>query len=304
MNGNNSRAPGRSLRTQSKKISFRGNTDTKMLDPILVRSVEYPITEHCNLRCIHCDHASPLLPHRFIDPDQYHRDLEAIAPALHTQEFNVLGGEPLLHPELLELLSLTRTSGVTDSITVVTNGTLLHKAPAQMWKLIDKLWLSVYPNVNIRLSLEAIRQLCIENSVLLYVRRTSSFGQRLIDLKNDDSRCVQWIYDRCKLAHEWRCYSIYAGRFYKCSPAPFTQHRLAMRGIVFDGRTDGISLHGNRALRDDLENYLRSMRPLAACSYCLGTSGFDVPLRQLKRDELLEGSPPKVSIETLINKSR
>jgi hypothetical protein len=57
---------------------------------------------------------------------------------------------------------------------------------------------------------------------------------------------------------------------------------LALHKIGFDSpATDGVSLHGNPALRRDLERYLGSGAPLAACSYCLGSSGPAVTHRQL-----------------------
>jgi hypothetical protein len=58
-----------------------------------------------------------------------------------------------------------------------------------------------------------------------------------------------------------------------------------LRGIAFDNRTvDGVSLHNNPKLFEDLDCCLNGPKPLAACSYCLGTSGPMVAHRQLSRD--------------------
>ena len=57
---------------------------------------------------------------------------------------------------------------------------------------------------------------------------------------------------------------------------------LALHKIDFDSpASDGVALHGNPALQQDLERYLESASPLAACSYCLGSSGQAVTHRQL-----------------------
>jgi hypothetical protein len=57
---------------------------------------------------------------------------------------------------------------------------------------------------------------------------------------------------------------------------------LALHGTRFESpATDGVALHGNPALQRDLERYLGSAAPLAACSYCLGSSGPAVTHRQL-----------------------
>jgi hypothetical protein len=63
-----------------------------MTNALRVRSLEYPILEHCNLTCEFCDHASPFLTPGFVDPEQCRRDLEAIAPVMRAEEFRVLGG--------------------------------------------------------------------------------------------------------------------------------------------------------------------------------------------------------------------
>src|SRR5688572_13208213 len=133
-----------------------------MTDRILVKSVEYPITEHCNLSCANCDHASPLLDEKWADLDQYRLDVRALAGAVHAKNFLVIGGEPLLHPELLEFLHFARASKIADRITLVSNGTLLHRADPHMWALIDRLWLSVYPKVASRIDIENVTRLCAE----------------------------------------------------------------------------------------------------------------------------------------------
>src|SRR4029453_2834101 len=45
--------------------------------------------------------------------------------------------------------------------------------------------------------------------------------------------------------------------------------------------SDGVALHDNPSLQRDLERYLDDAAPLAACSYCLGSSGQAVTHRQL-----------------------
>src|SRR6478736_2087477 len=92
-------------------------------------SVEYNLTEHCNLSCYACDHASPLMREKFASVDEFKRDFEALAQVFHSKQFRIVGGEPLLHPKLTEFLSVARRIGIADSIVLITNGVLLHKAP-------------------------------------------------------------------------------------------------------------------------------------------------------------------------------
>jgi hypothetical protein len=96
----------------------------------------------------------------------------------------------------------------------------------------------------------------------------------------------QAIFSECKTVHEWSCHSVYEGRFYRCSVAAFMKQRMALRGCEFDNHTiDGVPLYGNPNLREEIDACLRDPEPLAACSYCLGTSGPSLPHRQLNRHE-------------------
>ena len=110
-------------------------------------SVEYNLTEHCNLSCYLCDHASPLLPKKFAVVEEFVRDLEALSQVFHSTQLRIVGGEPTLHPELLRFLSEARRIGIADNIVLLTNGVQLHRMPVELWGLINDLWISVYPGV-------------------------------------------------------------------------------------------------------------------------------------------------------------
>jgi MoaA/NifB/PqqE/SkfB family radical SAM enzyme len=248
-------------------------------------SVEYNLTEHCNLSCYACDHASPLLPKKFATVEEFSRDFEALGTVFHSRQLRLLGGEPLLHPHLLEFLTEARRIGIADAIVLITNGVLLHEAPDELWGLIDELWVSAYPGVNRKLNDTQCAQICKAHDVLFRTWRVESFNRMIINNRIDDPKLVKTIFRKCKLAGEISCHTVYEGRFYKCSIAPFMGPRLALRGISFDNRNiDGVSLHKNPKLSEDLDRCLNGPTPLAACSYCLGSLGPLVPHRQLNRD--------------------
>jgi organic radical activating enzyme len=243
-------------------------------------SVEYSLTEHCNISCHACAHASPLLAKKFADLSDFTRDFEALAEVFHSRELRIVGGEPLLHPELLAFLREGRRIGIADTIVVYTNGVLLHRVPEEFWRLIDKLHVSVYPGVRRRLDDEDCARLCRTHDVELGIEQFRTFDQTLISKRIDDHRLVKAIYRACHTATE--CHTVHGGRFYKCPMATLMSSWLALHKIDFESpASDGVALHGNPALQQDLERYLDSAAPLAACSYCLGSSGQAVTHRQL-----------------------
>jgi len=247
-------------------------------------SVEYNLTEHCNLSCYGCDHASPLLPEKFADVQDFARDFEALASVFHSQQFRIVGGEPTLHPRLLDFIAEARRINIADSIVLITNGVLLHEAPAELWERIDQLWLSAYPGVSRKLDHDECARICQAHNVILKVWYANEFNQTVINNRIDNPELVNGIFRECKMAGEYSCHTVHEGRFYRCSIAPFMEPRLAMRGVSFSNREiDGVPLHDNPSLYEDIERCLNGQTPLAACSYCLGSSGQFVPHHQLNR---------------------
>jgi len=247
--------------------------------------VEYNLTEHCNLSCYQCDHASPLMAKKFASLADYERDIRAFAQAAHVEEFRLVGGEPLLHPELLEFMRIAKDSGIGDKIKIYTNGMLLHTMPDEFWALTDVLWVSTYPGVRRRMSDEAIAAKCAEHGTVLDLRpNITEFNRSCINNPVEDKDLVRRIFSQCKMANEYSCFSIYEGMFFRCSVAPFMQARLRMAGIDFPPpEVDGIRIHDNPRLAEEIDARVRSKEPLNACTYCLGSSGPMIAHRQMNR---------------------
>jgi organic radical activating enzyme len=254
---------------------------------IRVKSLETPVTRHCNLRCAACDHASSYLSKSFLDAGQFERDLNVLKKAMTADEFRMVGGEPLQHPELETLIEIVRRSGIAGRVVLVTNGVLLDKASDRLWQSIDRLWLSIYPGVSLGLPLDEIEARCRENNVVLDARPTHQFRVVLVNNRIEDKGLVGEIYRECKTAHVWKCFTVRNGYFYKCSKGSIMRDRLHHLGIYEDDdAVDGVSLDTTEKLGDRLQAYLDSREPLRACRFCLGTSGPLVPHRQQNKRAL------------------
>lgn len=247
--------------------------------------VEYNLTEHCNLRCYHCDHASPLMDKTFASLEDYERDIRAASQAIHVEEFRLVGGEPLLHPQLLDFMRIASETGIGDSIKIYTNGMLLHTMPDEFWDLTDILWISTYPGIRRRMSDEDIAAKCDKHNVLLDLRPViTEFNRSVINNPIEDEGLVRRIFRECKMANEYSCFAIYDGMFFRCSVAPFMQQRLRFSGIDFpSNEVDGIPIHGNPHLAEEIDARVKSKEPLKACSHCLGSSGPMIAHRQVNK---------------------
>lgn len=257
------------------------------LGKILTRAVEVNLTAHCNLSCYGCDHASPARDEEYLSVEGLAADLAALSDVYHVFEFFLTGGEPLLHPRLVEVIDTIRDSGVAEKIAVVTNGALLHKAPAGLWERIDKLWVSLYPGVKRKLSEDEIRQQAERSGVLLHLKVTDEFTNKLLHSENEDPELVASIYSTCTLRGS--CHTIHDGRFFKCSPSPFVPEWVRRVGLeVSDFSGDSVPLRNNPDLRRQLLEYLKDDRPLTACRFCLGCVGKPVRSRQMNKKAVRE----------------
>jgi hypothetical protein len=111
------------------------------------------VADHCNLRCRGCTHFAPIAEPRLLDLDACERDLAAFAaiPGIegYIRELNLMGGEPLLHPELPEIIRISRSLLPKACITLSSNGLLLERMGEGFWRAMHecdiRLYLSPYP---------------------------------------------------------------------------------------------------------------------------------------------------------------
>lgn len=98
------------------------------------------ITNRCNLRCKGCFARHAMEGEVDISTDEYKK---AVKDGLEkgVKQINLLGGEPLVHPQLGELLAINRRYGLKTS--VYTNGYFLDKYDADFWQ-DAKLRVSLY----------------------------------------------------------------------------------------------------------------------------------------------------------------
>lgn len=260
---------------------------------------EINVAEHCNLACKSCSHQSPLMRKRFADAGRVYDDLKALAPVYHVRRVSLLGGEPLLHPDLPSIIDAARRSGVGDCIGLVTNGVLLPRMPEECWAALDEVRVSVYPGFELEPEEQAAcRALARKHDVRLDFHAVDTFFEAYAARGTQDRRLVQRIYDTCTIAHEWRCHLVTDGHFYKCPHAYFLAKTLARP----EAHGDGLPISTDASFQKRLLEYLRSPTPLRACTHCLGTAGKRFTHRQEGRRSWAELQED--SSESLIDASR
>jgi hypothetical protein len=249
-------------------------------------SCELDIVDHCNIVCADCNHASPVIKKRYTNPEETCRDLSLLAKVYEPQVIKILGGEPLLHPDLPGIFSAIRRSGFCSTLYLITNGLLLPKQGEDFWKAIDILEISCYPDSS--LTDEQLRD-CLDKAkqydVTLYVYYYEQFRPTFVMKGYEHPDLANRVYQQCYLAHTWGCHIVHEGYFYKCPQSVYVPKAL---GLPSDHcKADGIKLEDSPDFIHKLFEYLSSDKPLNACSHCLGNYGKERPHTIIKRKDWL-----------------
>jgi hypothetical protein len=244
--------------------------------------LELDVVENCNLSCQSCSHLSPVLRKHHVDVATVERDLTLLSRHYHAVSLKLVGGEPLLHPDLIAIAGAIRRSGVADVIYLVTNGVLLPRMGLDFWRAIDWIEVSLYPGKSLS---EAQRAFCwskagAANTGLLF-RERSHFRNSYSEVGTSDAGLARAIYRTCAVAHEWKCHTVADGRFFKCPQSYFLPKVLPSR--AGDAETDSLLIEDSEEFGERLLSYLQSPEPLQSCGHCLGTAGREFPHSQVKR---------------------
>ncbi|MDD5020569.1 MAG: radical SAM protein [Endomicrobiaceae bacterium] len=107
----------------------------KLICGHILDHLEFHVTEHCNLNCKGCTHFSNIADEKFTDCLLIQKRLAHLNKIFgKIRKIKILGGEPLLHPEISEILKITRKTVPFADIMVITNGILLQTMPDYFFK--------------------------------------------------------------------------------------------------------------------------------------------------------------------------
>lgn len=94
---------------------------------------EIQLCDRCNLDCAYCSHLSPISQPVRIGLDTLAEECHRLAK-IGFDEVNLMGGEPLLHPQVIEAIQLTRSILPDIKLIVSTNGLLLPRMSKEFWQ--------------------------------------------------------------------------------------------------------------------------------------------------------------------------
>ena len=246
--------------------------------------LEIHLADHCNLNCVGCTHFSPLADAKFLDVENYKKDAAQFAKLAgkYVNEVHLLGGEPLLHKEINEIMAITRENFPKSAVIILTNGILLATMPEEFWlacKNTDTaISISPYP-INID-----VKKICgqatkygviVKNNQETY---KTTFAKDVHDLKGTQN--IKKSFEKCVCKH---CNLLYEGKFYIChQPAYIKYFNKAFGTDLQVKNSDYIDIYKINSAKPILK-YLRN--PIPFCRYCDVKSNEDgIIWRQSKKD--------------------
>jgi MoaA/NifB/PqqE/SkfB family radical SAM enzyme len=228
------------------------------------------LTDHCNLNCIGCNVFSPVSSVRYLETSGYANDLKRLRSIVGDHIALILfGGEPLLHPDFIELMYTSRRLLKKAEISVVSNGTLVARQGEAFWLALKDndviLRTTRYP---IDVDYDQIEKRCREQGV----RFTYHDGE---DLKT--TRYVQGIdpkgmHDRGLNFHrcvQRYCTTLENGKLYPCPVIPSIVHFNKYFGYDIPiSAEDYVDIYETKSARRVLESTSNRKHSLPFCKYC------------------------------------
>ena len=119
----------------------RQNVITRFIRKYLLRKkadlyhFEIHITDHCNLNCKSCGHYCNIAPEWFATLEGFEADMTAMASVFGSiEQMMIMGGEPLLHPQVEQFFALARKAFPKTRIYLMTNAILLPRMKPEFWQ--------------------------------------------------------------------------------------------------------------------------------------------------------------------------
>ena len=232
--------------------------------------MEINATRGCTNSCNHCNHSSTRFTESYyMSPETLKADLDVMKDLIRTKLLFVQGGEPLLHPKVVELMSLCYDSGIAKQCGVLTNGKLLPRMGDDFWEMLAtrkmELRLSCYPDLSPDI-VPFVQDKAQQWGFFVRPQTINSF--KPLFLKNDGSTYYGCPWSRCLTLHEHF--------FYLCPLTTF----FPKQHMGLPEHIDGISLDGLDEPK--LREFLNRSHPLETCKICAGGRGEDIPWSQAK----------------------
>ena len=231
--------------------------------PYLVH-LETHVCDHCNLNCKACNNFSPFVkePH-MTNPVQFEKDMRRLSKLFsNIGRLFLLGGEPLLEPELCcEMVQIARCYFPNAELRVLTNATLIPQMAPAFWQCLKEhnviLHISVYPPVVKQVP--AIEEILLANHITYFLaRKVTEFVKAWTLFPFEDKT---YNNERCGSAG---CHYLQEGMLSKCPDGILIGNMASVLGVT----PDVLKASDSLSISDDISGWDINRKLDEPCELC------------------------------------
>ncbi len=252
-------------KNQRRRRAVRLSGNKSLSKGLVMDKVDVVITTKCNLLCDGCSHLMPYYKNpSHLDKDRVIASMGKLAEAADWfDHFNILGGEPFLHPDLKYIIEEIPTEK-SRLVQVLTNALIIPSDPELFDVMRRKdvhVVISPYPsNEKTRERLVAV----LEKEHVAwnyYDRPWTDYGEPR-DYHRSPRECKRQFFQCDEV-----CKNLLDGKLYYC----FRCAHISDLGICQHRKGEAVDLLKNTTAqnRKQIRRLMRRHKPLAACRYCL-----------------------------------
>lgn len=231
--------------------------------------VEVSVTNYCNLNCKRCGNFSNLETKMdYLNLNTLERDLKQLVKKVKDiGVFSLLGGEPLLYPQLDRAIALVRQYFSKTAIQIVTNGLLIPELSSDTVEAVKKyqayFYISHYAPTRARLY--QIVDFLEKEQIRYRITPPKTEFRKMLSFKDDDvTKAFEYnASDQCT------CHVIDNGRIYLCGNFPRLYAMQDYFGIHIEEselRENAVDLLDDNIDGWDIMKYFR--HPASLCRFC------------------------------------
>lgn len=228
-----------------------------------IDTIVYEIIDHCNLHCAYCSNRSPLRPKKEKTVEQVERDIRFLNQFVKLTQFNISGGEPLLHTDIGNVLKVIRqVLGPFVEILLLTNGTKITEMSDEFFSVLvsRKIRVSITKYFIDGAKYDEAERILGEKGILAESRLATSFVDFTPGIDPTGNQNPVEMFRKCGL-HNF-CFHYDGKKIYACRPESNAQFLNSHFGYNIE--YSGIS---PSASEEDFKKYFSS--PCPTCRFCI-----------------------------------
>jgi organic radical activating enzyme len=234
------------------------------------QGIEVDVVYGCNIKCPQCSHGSQFLS-GYLSVEEFIQWCEPWAERIRPVSFVIIGGEPLLHPQLTEIVKESKRIWHDSSIDLYTNGTLPHRLTPELLEslqgtrvTISTKYYKLFTKKDYIQEINTTIKTLQEHNIHTITRNFTMakwFNEDWIPLNNDP----QMAFDSCWVRS---CSQpIYKGKLYKCLNLEIWQKLYEAGKIDWHEVMEYQPLEPDCSYMD-LFHFIENKKPCQYCKLC------------------------------------